>query len=135
MEIQVKVRDADAMQAARQPLEWVLVFKEERISLRDLIRERVYQEVDAFNLEMGDIFHGLVQPGQAERTLNGFRMPKNKPHFIDREVQYKEALELFEQNGFIVLADDRQIETLDQEIVLKSDSVVTFLKLIPLVGG
>jgi len=133
MEIQVKVRDADAMQAARQPLEWVLVFKEERISLRDLIRERVYQEVDAYNQESGGLFHGLVQPGEAERTLNGFRMPKK--HLIDREVQYKEALELFEQKGFIVLADDRQIETLDQEIVLKSDSVITFLKLIPLVGG
>jgi hypothetical protein len=31
--------------------------------------------------------------------------------------------------------DDRQVDTLDDEIALRPDTTVSFLKLVPLVGG
>jgi hypothetical protein len=75
----------------------------------------------------------LVQPSDTERTLNGFKF--HKPRFVDPATQYEKAIEAFEGNGFIVLVDDCQIERLDTEIPLHPETSVTFLKLVPLVGG
>lgn len=75
----------------------------------------------------------LVQPNDTERTLNGFKF--NKPHLVDPITQYEKAIEAFEGNGFIVLVDNYQVQGLDDEIALHPETSVTFLKLVPLVGG
>jgi len=105
----------------------------EKISVRELIRQRVTQEVEEFNTRQPAVFRMLVQPSDAERTLNGFKF--QKPRFVDPVVQYEKAIESFEGNGFIVLVDDYQMESLDTEITLQPQTSVTFLKLVPLVGG
>ncbi len=105
----------------------------ESISVRELIRSRVYQEVDEFNQRQPEVFKLLVQPGDAERSGSGFRLPR--PRHIDAEDQFTKAIEAFERNGFVVLADDRQVDRLDARIDLRPDTLVTFLKLVPLVGG
>lgn len=105
----------------------------EKITVRELIRQRVTQEVQEFNTSQPAVFRMLVQPSDAERTLNGFKF--QKPRFVDPAEQYKKALEAFESNGFIVLVDDYQMESLDTEITLQPETSVTFLKLVPLVGG
>ena len=38
-------------------------------------------------------------------------------------------------NGFFLLVDDRQIEDLDEEVVVTVESTISFVKLVPLVGG
>ena len=43
----------------------------ERMTAREIIRARIYQEVQDFNLNQGEKFHGLVQPTEAEQTFNG----------------------------------------------------------------
>jgi hypothetical protein len=113
--------------------ELVVDFLEERITVRELIRSRVYQEVKDYNLKQPEYFHGLVEPAEAERTLNGLRLPKKK--VVDWKKQYDLAIEAFEHNGFILLVNDRQVENLDEEIHLGAGAKVSFLKLIPLVGG
>jgi hypothetical protein len=105
----------------------------EKISIRELIRQRVVQEVEEYNNLQPAVFRMLVQPNDTERTLNGFKF--HKPHLVDPVTQYQKAIEGFEGNGFIVLVDDRQIESLDDEIALHPETSVTFLKLVPLVGG
>ena len=105
----------------------------EKISIRELIRQRVYQEVEEYNNRQPAIFRMLVQPSDTERTLNGFKF--HKPRLVDPMTQYEKAIEAFEGNGFIVLVDDHQIERLDDEIALHPETSVTFLKLVPLVGG
>jgi hypothetical protein len=105
----------------------------ESITVRELIRSRVYQEVEDYNRRQPEVFRLLVQPGEAERTLNGFRMPR--PRMIDPETQFEKAIETFEGNGFVVLVDDRQVESLDTQIALRPETSVAFLKLVPLVGG
>ena len=105
----------------------------EMISVRELIRLRVTQEVEEFNSRQPAVFRMLVQPNDTERTLNGFKF--HKPRFVDAEVQYQKAIEAFEGNGFIVLVDDFQVQNLDDEIALHPETSVTFLKLVPLVGG
>jgi hypothetical protein len=115
-----------------------LEFPTERITVRELIRERVYQEVQDFNLKQGErVFRGLVQPTDAERVLNGKRSEyRLKEHrAIEWKPQFEKALEAFEQNGFFILIDDKQAEDLDQEFVIGRGTVVSFVRLTPLVGG
>ena len=105
----------------------------ERISLRELIRLRVTQEVEDFNSRQPAVFRMLVQPNDTEKTLNGFKFHKPRP--VNPITQYEKAIEAFEGNGFIVLVDDYQIESLETEIVFRPETSITFLKLVPLVGG
>jgi len=101
--------------------------------VRELIRTRVANEVRDYNLSQPEYFRGLVQPTDAERSLNGFRMRKRRR--IDPEKQFELAIKSFYANGFIVLVNDRQVDELDEEIEIRPDTTVTFLKLVPLVGG
>jgi hypothetical protein len=106
---------------------------EPTITARELIRARVFEEVKLHNQTLKPRFQGLVQPTDTERDLNGFRF--SAPRKLDWHEQARTALEAFERNGFILLVDDRQIETLEEEIRVKPETVVSFLKLMPLVGG
>lgn len=105
----------------------------EVITAREVIRERVRQEVEDYNRRQPEYFRGLVQPTDTERTLNGFRM--RKPRTLDWAEQYGRAVETFHRNGFILLVNDRQVEDIDALIEVRPQTTVTFLKLVPLVGG
>lgn len=52
-----------------------------------------------------------------------------------READRERALTAFAGNGLLVLVGDRQLLDLDEEVELTADTEVTFLRLIPLVGG
>lgn len=111
-----------------------LQFPTERITVRELIRERVYQEVQDYNTRLPDAFRGLVQPEDFERTLNGYRQLTGKRQ-IDWKKQFDKAVEGFESNQILVLVNDRQYESLEESIEITRGTEVTFLKLTPLVGG
>jgi hypothetical protein len=113
--------------------ELTLEFLTERVTAREIIRSRVYQEVTEYNARQPEHFRGLVQPSDAERVLNGYRLKERRR--IDWQAQYERALAAFARNGFLLLAGDRQLLDLDEEVVLRHDTEVTFLKLVPLVGG
>src|SRR5918997_7134570 len=92
----------------------------ERITIRGLIRARVYQEVSEYNLRRPEYFRGLVQPTDAEKTLNGFKVRTGRR--IDPERQFERALESFYRNGFLVLVNDRQVDELEEEIEVGADT-------------
>jgi hypothetical protein len=109
---------------------------QESITVRELIRGRVYQEVQDYNLrrqQAGAEFRGLVTPTDAERTLNGVRPAPGRD--VDWKKQFDKACDAFERNGFFLLVDDRQAESLDETVMLRHDTRVSFVKLVPLVGG
>lgn len=105
------------------------------VTLRDLVRTRVREEVAKANAAIGEgrAFRTLVQPTEAEVTLNGCRMRKGT--MIDWQRQADKAEEAFGRNGFFVLVDGRQIEDLDDALALTADSDIRFVRLTPLVGG
>ena len=105
----------------------------ERMTVRELIRARIYQEVQDYNQKQPEYFRGLVEPTNAERVLNGYKLKTKRK--IDWEEQFKRAVEAFERNGFFVLVGNKQAETLDQEFNVKVDTEVSFVRLMPLVGG
>ena len=105
----------------------------ERMTVRELLRARIYQEVQDYNQKEPEYFRGLVEPTNAERVLNGYKLTAKRK--IDWQEQYNRALQAFERNGFFVLVGDKQAENLDQEFEVKVDTEVSFVKLVPLVGG
>ncbi|WZP00678.1 hypothetical protein EP7_002327 [Isosphaeraceae bacterium EP7] len=116
--------------------EWSLEFLSETITVRELIRERVYQEVQDYNVRQGTggPYRGLVQPEGYEVALNGPRSTaKARP--IDWHKQFEKALEAFETNRVLILIDDRQAESLEQTFAIGPGVAVTFLRLTLLVGG
>lgn len=113
--------------------EFTLDFLDEEITVRELIERRVYEEVHEYNASKPGYFRGLVQPTDAEATLNGYRLRSQRE--IDWREQRDRALEAFERNGFFILIDDRQAERLDERIRIRLGTEVTFVKLVPLVGG
>ena len=125
------IRDATA--SGRPLHEWALEVLTERISVRELIRSRVYQEVQDYNRSQPDRFRGLIQPSEAEQTLNGDKPPKKRQ--IDWKAQFAKATDAFERNQILILLNDKQVESLDEEIEIKPGTTVTFLKLTMLVGG
>lgn len=113
--------------------EFVLNFMSAQVSAADIIRERVRYEVDKYNQKASGRFAGLIQPTDAEAELNGYKL--KKPRRIDVAKQIETALKGFKSNGFFMLVDDLQVESLDEMVTLKPDMSVVFLKLTPLVGG
>lgn len=128
--MQVTIRDETATGSVTHEL--TLDVLDETTTVRELIRGRVYQEVDDHNRKLRAdassaptrAFVGLVTPapGRAKRE-------------VDWRDQFAKACEAFDRNGFFVLVDDRQAETLDEPIALRHDTRVSFVRLTPLVGG
>jgi hypothetical protein len=128
---QLQITDASTLGGA-SPM-FVLDFLTDRITVRELIRRRVYQEVKDYNTQQPEYFRGLVQPTDTEQTLNGYRLKRRRQ--IDWEQQFEQALQAFAGNGFVLLVDDQQMDDLEAEIVVSPETMVTFLKLVALVGG
>jgi hypothetical protein len=128
----VRIRDDTRTgDVGTEPL--VLVDMPERVSVRDLIRTRVREEVARANADRSQSLSLLVAPVDAERTLNGYRLRNER--LIDWERQAEVAVEAFEEQRFFVFVDDTQVEALDEEVALGADTEVRFLRLTPLVGG
>lgn len=110
-----------------------LDFPTERITIRELIRERVYQEVQDYNRRKDGAFRGLVQPTDAEAALNGYKLKPGRD--IDWKAQFDKACEAFEKNRVLILVADHQAASLEETVELTRGVEVTFLRLVPLVGG
>jgi hypothetical protein len=111
----------------------------DRLRLRDLITRVVVEEVDAFRQRQAErrlarilsqvdiqagVESGKVDPG--ERDLK---------QEVDTDDAVGSALQAFEDGLYFVFLDGVQQTHLDQEVYLKTDSKVTFLRLVALAGG
>lgn len=105
----------------------------ERITTRELIRSRVYQEVQDYNHLPQGRCRGLIEPTEAERLLNGSR--QKGPQLLDWRPQYEKALRAFAAGRFLILVGETQVESLDEEITFRPGTFISFVRLTPLAGG
>lgn len=132
MSARITIVDENA--SGRVLREFFLELLRESVTARQLIEQRVRDEVERFNSSpRTGVFQGLVQPTDTEAELNGYRLRESKQ--VDAEAQCKNALRAFEANGFLLLVGERQIESLDELIPVTPETRVSFVKLVPLVGG
>lgn len=131
MALTVTIKDELPFGKVTNQIEFIV--HNETMTVRDLIRERVHQEVSLHNLSLPSMFKDLVRSSNIEKVLNGDK--RLKPRKLDWEEQARIALDAFERNGFFILVDDRQVEKLDEVITIGVDTHINFIKLTPLVGG
>jgi hypothetical protein len=146
---------------ARRELRHRLELPADRMTARDLIRCRIETEVAIHNAVERARFSGetaayeagratpnewLVTPGAVEQALNGIRSaygPRpglnlktpGSMTLIESDPLIAVALEAFTRNGFFMIFDGRQVADLDEVLTVEHDSALTFLRLVPLVGG
>lgn len=125
------IRDENALGSIYN--EFQLSFSKIEISARDIITERVYQEVTLYNQQAAQYKYALVQPTAEEIQLNNLHSKPKK--LINAEQQVEIALAAFESNGFFLLVDDKQLEQLDELVPISDNTVISFIKLTALVGG
>lgn len=105
----------------------------ELITVRELIRLRVREEVARYNAAPTPSFTGLVRPEDAQVDDGIVQLPSLRR--LDWEAQADVACLAFERNGFFVLVGGRQAESLDDEVDTRTGADIAFVKLVPLVGG
>jgi hypothetical protein len=144
---------------AKRELRHRLELPVERITARDLIRCRIEAEVAMHNAVERARWDGeiaaneanrtapnewLVTPGAVERALNGPRSAygprpglktSESMTLIASEPLIAVALKAFARNGFFMIFDGRQVVDLDEVLTVEHESALTFLRLVPLVGG
>lgn len=102
--------------------EFSLTFDTHSITVREIISERVRDEVDRINANpcnATDVEHLLVKYGKE----------------LDAEQAIKQALDAFDQNEFFVLFDNTQTNDPDYIVDVRETDKVSFVKLTRLVGG
>lgn len=127
----LSIRDENNLGGVYNELQ--LSFEHVEVCIKDIISARVYLEVAKYNNKAAVYQYALVKPLDEEVLLNNQQQKKKRP--VDPEKQLAIALKAFATNGFFILIDDIQAETLAQKVVIKADTVVGFIKLTPLVGG
>ncbi len=110
-----------------------LTFLTARITARELIRSRVHHEVGEYNRKQGESPYLHIQPTETEKRLND--RTKRSDALLNEETQFARALEAFERNQFFLLVENRQIEHLDESFEIGSTTAISFIRLVPLVGG
>ncbi len=135
MPAMLTIRD-EGLGAKEQDGSYELTVPGERLTIRELIRERVYQEVDDFNRKVREgndaRFKGLVRPAHVEAVLNATKSDRRE---VDWKAQFELAITAFEDRGVLVLVGEKQATDLDEAFEVTPGLEVTFLRLVPLVGG
>lgn len=116
-----------------------LHFSSERITLSDLIQQKVTTRVEEVNHDIKtkniSPFYKTTQEQVLNQDAVQKRFAKLKDGTIDAEKACYEALSGFQRNVFFVILDGKQREDLEEELILTKDSEVRFIQLMPLVGG
>ncbi len=117
------------------PIRWDLKIEEERLSVRELIRARIYQEVQDVELNVRKRVSLLIDTEGAVMQSEDICASGSLPGRIDWKSQVDKATKAYTDGRLLVLFGDRQTESLDEELAMSPGVQITFLKLVPLVGG
>lgn len=111
-----------------------LNFEQLQVSARTIIVERVKAEAENIDQHVKANSNSLIQLDEKERLLNP--STQSKTHYeVDIDKHCQVAIEAFNQNRFLLIVDEQQIESLDEKVHLNDHSQVAFYRLLPLVGG
>lgn len=123
------VRDASTTGETLRELE--LRFPAEQITVRELLRSRVHQQVKDHNARSAQGAAAGVRPTVEEAQLRTGAQQR----MLSWQAEFERALQAFAQTRIILLVEGRQLLELDEVLELRSNTEVTFLQLVPLAGG
>lgn len=111
-----------------------------RRSVEEQVRELVVERrIDAQQARRALDRHYLIAAEIAAQAEQGAVLyPSNRATEvvqINSKAEVQKALRAFEAGSYIILVNGQQVEHLDEELTFSSNTKVTFLRLMPLVGG
>lgn len=115
-----------------------LEFPAEIVTVREILREHVYQCVADLNVarlaqaERHERYGGRVRVSELEASLNGTR--KRAPEPVDWHAAFERVLRAYEAGEVLLLVGDRQAAGLDERVELRLGEELTFLRLVPIEG-
>ncbi|RGC68970.1 hypothetical protein C5N14_10480 [Micromonospora sp. MW-13] len=139
--LRVKVRETAPGSARHGGHDVLVELAEERTTTRELIRRAVEEQVRllgddaARRRDMRDRRYLLAAEIRAQAATGAIRLPAAPPAPPDVADAVARAHQAFERNAFVVFAGGRQLDRLDEEIVLRPGETVVFLRLTALAGG
>lgn len=110
------------------------------LTLRDLVTEVVREQVKAFQERRADrrFLHALtaaqIAEGVERGKIDSGGRTEDEPD-VDAEAAVAAALLAFEDGLYYVFVDNEHRTSLDDSIKLRTESRVTFLRLVALAGG
>lgn len=111
----------------------------DRLTLRILLTQIVVTEVAAFHTrqEQRRLTKVLTRAEIEQKVLLGKvdMGGEDLKQEVDAQDAVATALQAFEDGIYFVFIDDVQQHKLDSEVIVKPDSEMMFLRLVPLVGG
>jgi len=142
--IQVRSRTIGTTQTPLPPVAFDLL--NETLTIRELIAHAVEEQIHELQiqqkLDTQAVQHILNRQYltnaeiQAQAKHGAVKMPEPMEiRTIDISRQIRKATEAFEKGVYVIVIDGEQAESLDQMVMLKPTSKITFLRLTPLVGG
>ena len=109
------------------------------LTLRDLITKIVLHEVEAFRTRQEERrLTRIISRAEIERGVAVGKIDmggRDLQQEIDPQQAVGTALLAFEDGFYFVFLDGAQQKSLDQTVFVRPDSQVTFVRLVPLVGG
>lgn len=127
----VALKIIDQVPGARPRVMRELRLASERTTLRQLLKQRIDEEVAEINAGKAAA-RSLVTPEERLAAAGGKKPP---PRPVDADRQLAAAVEAFERRRIVVIVGRQQILDLDESFGIEPGAEVTFLKLVPLVGG
>lgn len=118
-----------------------------KITARELIKIRIeleFEKLDNEEEKENPFANWLIRPTTDEAILNGrtksfgpgvFGFEAKKPKEPKKAKILETAINEFVKGHYFIIANDKQITEIDEEIELKNTSELIFIKLIPLAGG
>ncbi|PKK89129.1 MAG: hypothetical protein CVV64_15585 [Candidatus Wallbacteria bacterium HGW-Wallbacteria-1] len=103
------------------------------MTVEDLLMDITYHQVARFrNSSILPAVAGHI-PDERELLLNGPKMRQRLR--VSVEKQFQIARDAFLDRRILLIINDRQMDSLTQEVILDETTAITFLKLVPLIGG
>lgn len=128
----LRVRDETMM--GKLIYEFDLPLPKKQLSVRDIISERVKQEIEQYQHQRKNNGYSLVEVSSVEKILNKYGIKETVKTDIEKQLDI--AFRAFDNNGYFIIINDVQVETLEQIINLDDENLsVSFIKLVALVGG
>lgn len=142
MGISVRIID-EQFGKAKTPI-FDILYPTESLTVRDFITRRVEEEVAQVNSMKRDpetinaqhrMFLAGLTKMSPEVLLNAPTKKRRGGAFVDVGKAVEAALSSFMKGEYFLLYDNKQVEDLNETLLLKPDSEAIFLRLTPLIGG
>jgi hypothetical protein len=120
-----------------------ILYPTESVTVRDFITRRVEEEVAQVNSmkrdpDRIDEQHRMFLAGltkMSPEVLLNKKSQRRSRRMVDVKHAIDTALKAFMKGDFFLLYDNKQVEDLNETLLLKPDSEAVFLRLTPLIGG